>query len=710
VAWCAAAQWGWGSTIVVTALRPRMSQGARRPTWTAWWVLTVVATGCSLDGAEKDRCHSDSDCRPGRLCLAGRCDYPDGGRETNDGAGDRSAPAADRIESGENRADQRAASFDFGGSGGAAGDARPGDAGLAPDTAVDRPQDVVTTDQAPCHEGCESCGDRTRQGLEACDDGNRIDDDECTNDCTLPRCGDGVTQVGEECDSGSPDGDMRCTGGCAWIPFRQLAATASRICAVRENGSVACWGHEPPGSDAPIGPFVSVVPGPTFACGLRLDGSVECSDGVTPPPPAGRFDTLAVGDGFACAIRPEGELVCWGEHAQSPPMGTFTRVAVGERTACAIRNDGQVICWGSWDELIANAPTGRYVDVAMGKNACVTAQDGVVTCWPMMGSPGVALRQVDLSGAWGCGLREDGEVHCWGNNVPEPLPGPYLRVVSTGQGICGLRPQGTISCWGPWPLPTVSPTSRPTRAIAMAGEVLCTLGQDGAIRCGDPLPQVLVGPFVELSVFNHVCGLRQDGTVGCAGPDEHGQSDAPSGRFKQVIAGQTHSCAIDVSGAVRCWGANDLGQATPPSGSFTRLAVTTNRTCGLYTDGTAVCWGSDTLLDGGPAAPPGPFVELDGGSRALCGVRASGAVVCTGRANVALLAPPQQIFHVSVGNEKACGLRPAGELECWAPDPPQRALPRGAFRSVAVDRGTCALRRNGTVVCWGSFVVNLADP
>jgi len=51
---------------------------------------------------------------------------------------------------------------------------------------------------------------------EACDDGNQIDDDGCTNACTLPACGDGIVQAGEAC-----DGDSDCTNLCTVISSSQ---------------------------------------------------------------------------------------------------------------------------------------------------------------------------------------------------------------------------------------------------------------------------------------------------------------------------------------------------------------------------------------------------------------------------------------------------------------------------------------------------------
>jgi cysteine-rich repeat protein len=62
------------------------------------------------------------------------------------------------------------------------------------------------------------CGDGIFQwgSGEECDDGNAIDNDECTNACTLPSCGDGILQSvsGEACDDGNTDDGDGCSATC----------------------------------------------------------------------------------------------------------------------------------------------------------------------------------------------------------------------------------------------------------------------------------------------------------------------------------------------------------------------------------------------------------------------------------------------------------------------------------------------------------------
>ncbi|EKD41345.1 MAG: hypothetical protein ACD_73C00761G0003, partial [uncultured bacterium] len=63
---------------------------------------------------------------------------------------------------------------------------------------------------------CPSCGDGIVQTGEACDDGNKVNNDDCTNTCARPNCGDGIlqTQKSEVCDDGNKVDSDQCTNAC----------------------------------------------------------------------------------------------------------------------------------------------------------------------------------------------------------------------------------------------------------------------------------------------------------------------------------------------------------------------------------------------------------------------------------------------------------------------------------------------------------------
>ncbi len=104
---------------------------------------------------------------------------------------------------------------------------------------------------------------------EECDDGNRVDDDECTNDCFLPRCGDGsVREETEECDDANLDDTDACLSSCfaAYCVdgFVQSGAETSDV-----------WNGED-------GDACSSTCTPGVGCGNGIqEGAEECDDGNT---------------------------------------------------------------------------------------------------------------------------------------------------------------------------------------------------------------------------------------------------------------------------------------------------------------------------------------------------------------------------------------------------------------------------------------------
>lgn len=72
--------------------------------------------------------------------------------------------------------------------------------------------------QDDCTNACvpQSCGDRFLGLSEECDDGNHVDGDGCSGacDCEILTCGDGVPGLGEECDDGNAIPSDGCSSCC----------------------------------------------------------------------------------------------------------------------------------------------------------------------------------------------------------------------------------------------------------------------------------------------------------------------------------------------------------------------------------------------------------------------------------------------------------------------------------------------------------------
>jgi alpha-tubulin suppressor-like RCC1 family protein len=224
---------------------------------------------------------------------------------------------------------------------------------------------------------------------------------------------------------------------------------------------------------------------------------------------------------------------------------------------------------------------------------------------------------------------QDGALWCWGDDArgqvgvlgnvaraePQLLASEAFVDVCAGERhSCALRADGTAFCWGdngrgelgvgdfqPREQPTEL-SSRRFRSIACGGFNTCALGLAGELLCW---------------------GENSEGKLGLGdpSPDRPGtlpNMAVPTGvsgdrRFSQVSVGQGHVCAItEGEGALYCWGRNNTGQvgvadvgvqfraplAVAPGSKFTRVAAGQRHSCAIDGDGKLLCWGDnrDPLL------------------------------------------------------------------------------------------------------------------
>ena len=319
----------------------------------------------------------------------------------------------------------------------------------------------------------------------------------------------------------------------------------------------------------------------------------------------------------------------------------------GERIAPPARYfpvDARVGRWLRSTEItISAAPTTGFVAVsAGGGHACaIRAGSGAIECWgdnyaEQLNSPAGRFTAVNNARGNGytCGLRESGEIECWGAKGSRggwkvdfgqlaPPPGPFTAVSAGAEHACGLRTSGAIECWG-MPLndhgQTIAPVGRFTAVSAGAYYNCAIRTGSGAIECwGDLENRYLPAdePYVSVITREDLCGLLESGETNCAA----GPSRPPPGPFSAVAANHsvTHACAIRAgSGAIECWGSNDAyrwnaetqsgeefygGQLNAPPGSFTAVAVGQYFSCAIRDTGAIECWGSN---ENGQADPPAP--------------------------------------------------------------------------------------------------------
>jgi cysteine-rich repeat protein len=426
------------------------------------------------------------------------------------------------------------------------------------------------------------CGDGDIQSGEACDDGNDIESDSCTNACSVARCGDGVRHaVDEQCDDGNAVDDDTCHNDCTLGSCGNGAVDAGEDC---DDGNEIELDRCPNNCrfDAPV-----AATGHDHVCWLRT-GKIWCSgsnrynavgndseDDVVTPVRAGTFDDYIAhnaGQEHHCAVRADKTVWCWGknDHGQ---LGTGDRiqrsvptrvadfsgaidVSLGSRTTCALKPNGQVWCWGY----------GGYGQLGDGHHS---TRDYPVQVSGITGA-------TDLVSGWDyhCARLADRSVRCWGadhqgqiTNTPDhssyrempwqPAETGTVRQISNSiNNTCVLLDDSRVRCFG-------------RNHYGEVGD-----GTNETPKVGALLVQDLTDVEEIASGTYHHCARRTDGSVWCWGYNGHGALGAGHRTHQNTPVkvlniddavslwrggkGYT-SCAVRSDHSIWCWGRNNYG-------------------------------------------------------------------------------------------------------------------------------------------------------
>jgi alpha-tubulin suppressor-like RCC1 family protein len=228
-------------------------------------------------------------------------------------------------------------------------------------------------------------------------------------------------------------------------------------------------------------------------------------------------------------------------------------------------------------------------------------------------------------------------------------------------------------------------------------------------------------------------------------------------RVTGITAGYAHTCALTRAGGVQCWGYNrfaQLGDGTAvdrrrPVGVFglrrsvRAIAAGGRHSCALMRTGAVECWGDNAHGELGdetrthrskPVAVRGlhSVRAVAAGEAFACALTASGRVECWGDNRhgelgdgtsadrdrpVAVAGLGTGVTAIALGYFHACALKRAGTVECWGYNgygqlgdgtTTDRRIPvrvSGLAGVIAISAGgghTCALTSAHTVRCWGS--------
>ena len=347
-----------------------------------------------------------------------------------------------------------------------------------------------------------------------------------------------------------------------------LAPAGSHSCA-RVAGRVVCWGSESTGaigftrgaSTASVSlsgrtvpgltEVVHVTGGPDFSCALRANGTAACwganasgqlgngttTASVAPVAVSGLTDAVEIDAGGAsvCARRASGAVLCWGANtsgqlgngtttSSATPvavMGLTNAIAlsVGGAHACARQSDHRVVCWGRNDQ-------GQLGDgMGMNRSTPVVVGGGLVD-----------VAMLAAGGDFTCARGRDGWTYCWGSNANDQIgttvsgssftspmqaiavPRNALELVAGARHAC-VRTATEVRCWGDNRREQINATL--TSSYQMSQPISFSAG----------LRELQAGE-------QHVCGLRLDiGATVCFGNNDDGRGgDVPSGTIPSVDA------------------------------------------------------------------------------------------------------------------------------------------------------------------------------
>jgi alpha-tubulin suppressor-like RCC1 family protein len=266
-----------------------------------------------------------------------------------------------------------------------------------------------------------------------------------------------------------------------------LAVAGAVVCALLDNGSVKCWGHNEIGTLG-LGDTAN-----------RGDDAGEMGDAL-PPVNLGTGRTaiaITAGSEHVCALLDNATVKCWGK-------GDKGQMGIGQHSN---RGDQP----GEMGDALPAVPlgTGRSaVAITAGQDySCALLDNASVKCWGYNASGRLGLGDTLARG------NEPGEM---GDALPAVAlgTGRTVVVVNAGQASsCAILDDGTTKCWG----------------LNLVGELGIgdTLSRgDNPGEMGDGLPDIDLGTgrtSIDLvGGTNYACALLDDQSVKCWGGNSRG--------------------------------------------------------------------------------------------------------------------------------------------------------------------------------------------
>jgi alpha-tubulin suppressor-like RCC1 family protein len=431
---------------------------------------------------------------------------------------------------------------------------------------------------------------------------------------TTPDAADGSTNppAPDAGDSGAADADTvdadaatappRCLVDASspyLVDAIDLSAGADFACAVRQDGTVACWGNSPEGmagtttgstrpttvvfpADAGAVHVVRAVVSASAACALDTTGGVWCwgygpeigagtaSVPFANPVPSPVVDSSGVpihavglGNGYDhfCALEATGAVECWGrnDHGQ---LGTDAGADAGGYSLFAAPVPGVNLAGGSlavggagFFSCGANASTGACWganDNGQCANAVSASPSLNTNVLGALSEAGAALPLSQMSDGLysACAIDHQGQLFCWGSNVDEQRGDLDAATGSPPNAVGSLADAGitTVSC---------------------GYDLACVIDANHHARC-----------FGSNSTYGFLGNGSLDGSTAVPGTVVDVDGGAALFPVARIAAGGDESCAIvagscgpDGPGAVVCWGWNGSHNLGDPEAGTSAVPI-----------------------------------------------------------------------------------------------------------------------------------------
>ena len=267
------------------------------------------------------------------------------------------------------------------------------------------------------------------------------------------------------------------------------------------------------------------------------------------------------------------------------------------------------------DDVVEHVSSAQdYVQVAAGlHHACGLHGSGLAECWGLNDAGQASPPQIEFAKISStCGITprlvpsDDAEIHCWGDDAPDPPPGSFAQVDSE-PGYCAINHEGRIYCWGDDEEMGVPPQGEFFQiddgcGTATDGVLHCWWGSDEVLQPPDGVHVQVAGTWDTGSSGAWACAIRIDRTGVCWG-DWNGLEGDPlsGGPFVQVDVSEQNVCWVRLDGEVECRGTyfeQGLDIGSPEGGDFYQIAMGRGFGCGVRTDGRIQCWGDQGSLPG----------------------------------------------------------------------------------------------------------------